>query len=186
MNGWTKTRPSPRTNYWISILGPTFWAMHHYCWALIGLHRAQMAGVPPVIRKGMLQSGVGDYTFVITNAAPGFVLLPEVYTRMGEAQLIKGDVGDAYNSFARARAIKPDYWPAYLRWAEFQLKWNRKAEAKKTLEEGLQYAPEAKPLLDLYRSLGGNPADVRPLAKAHEADDGDLSAPSPSAAGSSP
>jgi hypothetical protein len=158
MNGWSKARPSPRTGQWIGLMGDTFWAMHHYCWALVGLHRAQAAGVPPLTRKWLVKNAVDDYQFVIRNSTPDFVMLPEVFTRMGEAQLLMGEAGSAYGSFVRAREIKPDYWPPYVRWAEVLIKLNKKGEAKKLLEEGLRYSPNSKPLLEQYRLLGGDPA----------------------------
>jgi hypothetical protein len=27
-------------------MGKSFWAMHHYCWALVNLNRAQRASMP--------------------------------------------------------------------------------------------------------------------------------------------
>jgi tetratricopeptide (TPR) repeat protein len=163
MNGWSKARPSPRTDHWIGLMGETFWAMHHYCWAMIGLHRAQAAGVSAMDKKWLIKSAVEDYRFVIVNSTPDFVLLPDVYTRMGEAQLLMGDSGAAYDSFMHAREIKPDYWPPYIRWADVLIKINNKSEAKKLIEEGLRHAPDAKPLLDKYLALGGDPNAIHPI-----------------------
>lgn len=156
---------SPRAPYWVGLMGKTFWAVHHYCWALINLHRSQLPGVSATMRRGMLESVIGDYNYVIVNGTADFVLLPEILTRMGEAHMMLGNAGQAYEAFARARAVKPDYWPAYLRWAAVLEKSNQKAEAKKLIAEGLRHAPDAKPLLDQYRSLGGNPAEIKPLPK---------------------
>src|SRR6187455_2474722 len=61
MNGWTKTRPSPRTAHWIGLMGETFWAMHHFCWAMIQLHRAEAAGMPTRDRHWLIKQAVDDY-----------------------------------------------------------------------------------------------------------------------------
>lgn len=174
---------SPRAAHWVGLMGKSFWALHHYCWALINLHRAQAAGVPANAKRGALESVVGDYMYVVKNSTPNFVLLPEIYTRIGEAQLMLGNVGGAYDAFAQARALKPDYWPAYLRWAEVLIKSKQKAEAKALIAEGLSHAPNAKPLLDQYRLLGGNPAEIHPIAKAPQpAGSGDAASPAASSA----
>jgi tetratricopeptide (TPR) repeat protein len=172
MNGWSKTRPSPRTAHWIGLMGDSFWAMHHFCWAMVGLYRAQMPGLSPMTRSWLIKNAIDDYRFVVNNSTPDFVLLPEVYTRMGDAQLLLGDVGSAFESFARARALKPDYWPPYLRWADLLVKSNKKTEARDVIAEGLRYSPNAQPLLDKYVALGGNLQNVRHAAAAPAAASG--------------
>ena len=166
MNGWSKARPSPRTAHWISVMGENFWHMHHFCWAMIGLHRAQVAGLSPMNRQWLIKQAIDDYRYVIINSTSDFVLLPEIYTRMGDAQLLMGDAGGAYVSFMRAREIKPDYWPPYLRWADVLVKANKRAEARQLIEEGLRRAPDSKPLLDKYASLGGDAQAIRTLKKS--------------------
>ena len=42
---------SPRASYWVSLMGPSFWAMHHYCWALISINRSQRAGISVQVQK---------------------------------------------------------------------------------------------------------------------------------------
>jgi tetratricopeptide (TPR) repeat protein len=173
---------SPRAGHWVGLMGKNFWSLHHYCWAMINLRRAQMAGVPPMTRKGLLENVVSDCIYVVKNTAPDFVLLPEIHTRIGETQLLLNNTGAAYDSFAQARALKPDYWPAYLRWAEVLVKINQKGEAKKLIAEGLRHAPDAKPLIDEYRLLGGDPTSIRPISKETKPADGGAAAPAASAA----
>jgi tetratricopeptide (TPR) repeat protein len=185
MNGWSKSKPSPRTAHWIELMGESFWAMHHQCWAMIRIRRAQAPGVPPIIRKGMLQHSVGDFMFVINNSTPNFVLLPEIYTQLGDNYLLLGEPGAAYDAYTRARTIKPDYWPPYARWAEALVKAKQPAEAKALVAQGLRYSPEAKPLIALYRKLGGNPQEIQPIVKKvkapDQADDASPDAPAASA-----
>lgn len=155
--------PSPRAGYWIGLMGPTFWHMHHYCWALINVRRGQLPGVAPQFRRGHYESALGDYNYVVKNAPPDFVLLPEIFTRIGEANVALGNMAGAYDAFMKARSIKRDYWPPYLRWAEVLATSNQKSEARQVLAEGLKYSPNAKPLLDKYRQLGGDASAIRPV-----------------------
>jgi len=175
---------SPRAAHWVGMMGKSFWAMHHYCWALINIRRSQAAGVPPATRKYLLENAIADCTYVLQNSSADFILLPEIYTRIGETHLMLANPAPAYEAFAQARSIKPDYWPAYQRWAEVLIKSGQKAEAKKLVAEGLRHAPDAKPLLDQYRQLGGNPAEIRPIAKETPptVDSGSAASPAASAA----
>jgi tetratricopeptide (TPR) repeat protein len=175
---------SPRAGHWVGMMGKNFWHMHHYCWALINIRRSQAAGVQPTTRRYLLENAIADCTYVLQNSTPDFILLPEIYTRIGETHLMLANPAPAYEAFAQARSIKPDYWPAYQRWAEVLIKSGQKAEAKKLVAEGLRHAPDAKPLLDQYRQLGGNPAEIRPIAKETPptVDSGSAASPAASAA----
>lgn len=157
---------SPRAPYWVSLMGKGFWAVHHYCWGLANLRRAKALPMRSVIRAGILENVRGDYIYVFENTTPAFVLLPEVYTRMGEVELLLGNIAGAHDAYAQARNLKPDYWPAYSEWAEFLIKTNQKASAKKLVETGLSYAPDSRTLADLYRLLGGDPSSVAPVVIA--------------------
>lgn len=156
---------SPRAPYWVGLMGHSFWHIHHYCWGLTNLRRSQMPGVTPVIRQGTLQSVLGDYMYVVNNSPADFVLLPEIYTRIGDVHLLLGSTSQAYEAFMKAKALKPDYWPPYVRWAKVLAKSNQKAEARKLVAEGLRHSPGAKPLIDEYRLLGGDPGEIQPARK---------------------
>ena len=157
---------SPRSPYWVGLMGKTFWAMHHYCWGLIEVHRSRAAGLPQTVRDHLLSSAIGDYYYVIKNATPNFVMLPEIYLRIGEAQALKRDPIAALQSFAAARRIKRDYAPPYVRAAEVLEKIGRKNEAKALLAEGLGLMPDEPAVRSGFERLGGKIADVRPLAAA--------------------
>ena len=154
---------SPRAPHWVSLMGQGFWAVHHYCWALVNMRRAKSISTRSPLRVGTLEGVRADFVYVFENTKPNFVLLPEIYTRMGEVELLLGNVGGAHEAYGRARQLKPDYWPAYSEWAEFLIKTNQKAAAKQLIETGLSLAPDSKTLADLYRSLGGDPSSVQPV-----------------------
>lgn len=164
--GDSSSNTSPRAKTWVAMMGHTFWHLHHYCVGLVKRNRAMRAGVLPTERKAMLESAIGEYDYVLNNNTdPRFVLLPEIYTRVGEAQLLIANPGAADRAFSRARAIKPDYWPAYSHWADYLMQAGRQAEAKQLVKAGLQQAPYAKMLIEQYRLLGGKPSEIVPVVK---------------------
>ncbi len=156
--------PSPRANHWVSLMGPSFWDMHHYCWALLNMRRAAVTSSAQK-RKGLWESAAGDIQYVIKNSAPNFVLLPEILVTLGGVCVHLSNVSCAYESFLRSRTLKPDYWPAYSDWADVLIKSSQKSEAKALVKTGLGYVPDSKILQDQFRLLGGNFADIVPLAK---------------------
>jgi tetratricopeptide (TPR) repeat protein len=158
-------RTNPRGKYWISRMGPTFGAMHHYCWGLINMNRSRRAGVSENERKQQWETARGDFLYVIKHATPDFVLLPEIYTRLGEVELLRKNPGAANEAFAKARVLKPDYWPAYSHWAEFLMNIGRRPEALKIVSSGLAYSPDAKVLREQFRLLSGKASDIPKLAE---------------------
>ncbi len=151
---------SPRAPGWVAQMGNSFWAMHHYCWALINVHRARFPGVGAAQRRGLLESAIGDIGYVLKNSPPDFIMLPELYLRIGEISMLLGHTSQASDAYAKARELKPDYWPAYAQWAEVLIKLGMKDKAAVLLREGLSRMPQANVLQKLYRSIGGDPASI--------------------------
>lgn len=146
---------SPRAAHWIGLMGKTFWAAHHYCWALIKAQRAR-ATASPGARVAWLKSTISDINYVINFATPDFVLLPEVLTRLGEAYVSLEDYAAANEAFAKARGIKPDYWPPYVRWAEVLVRIGKKGEALELVEQVVKLNaddPEVKRQYDLIKAM---------------------------------
>lgn len=140
---------------WLSRLGPSFAHMHHYCWGQINYQRALRSGTPENTRRGLLNEVRIDYRYVTAAATPDFVLLPEIYSRLGEVELRLDMIRDADKSFTKARALKPDYWPAYSHWAEYLIAQGKRSEARKVVAAGLKYSPNSKVLLAQRRLLDG-------------------------------
>lgn len=156
---------SPRAASWVALMGKSFWHIHHYCWALINIRRAQQPLAPKDRKRAQLEDAMGDLKYVISNSPSDFVLLPEIYTWMGRVQ-VQLRQPEALEAFARARAQKPDYWPPYFHAAEFLKAQGHKDEAMKIVRAGLERVPKAKALLMLYGDLGGKPGDLpTPLTK---------------------
>ena len=156
--GWSQGyRESPRSGYWKSVMGETFWAMHHYCWAIVRLNRMDGQLMTANQRAHAYDAAVSDFQYVLNHAKPDFVLLPEIYWRMGDAQFKKGDIGAALNYFTRSREAKGDYWPAYAGLADVMAKATRRDEAIALLKEGLETAPGAAALQERLNKLQAGP-----------------------------
>lgn len=153
---------SPRAPGWVAMLGQGFWSLHHYCWALINLQRANRYGLTKLQRKGLFEEILTDYNYVLDRVDADFILLPEILTRAGEAELKLSRPERASAAFARARQVKPDYWPAYSQWIEYLIAKGHREEARELARQGLEIIPEAITLQKQYRLLGGDPATVLP------------------------
>lgn len=149
-------RTSSKGERWRALFGPTFAAMHHYCWGLINFNRAKDRRMPAQARQGLLESSINDYQYVLKFAPAGFPLLPEIYLRIGEAALELKTYDRAFEAFSLSRQTKPDYWPPYARWADALKALGKKGEALAHLELGLRLMPQERALIGPYEKLGGN------------------------------
>lgn len=157
---WFPDRYQTRATHWKNIMGKSFNAMHHYCWGLTNMNRARKASAKH--KTGLLEDVLNDFWYVIQQSPSEFVLLPEIYTRIGEVELMIKHPNKANDAFSKARNLKPDYWPAYTHWIEFLMQTRKRAEALELARSGLMYVPDARVLREQYRLLGGNPAEIPP------------------------
>jgi hypothetical protein len=152
------TRTSPRAAYWVSLMGPSFWHVHHYCWGLIKLERVMTPGTRKELRAGGLKNVAAEMKYVLRNGTPDFILRPEILVRLGDVLILDSEPSAAREAYASARRLKPDYWPAYTRWADVLAKLGLRRDALALLEEGLRIMPGEKALQQAYGRLGGNTA----------------------------
>ncbi len=162
---WDQYMVSPESKRWASILGKPFHAIHHYCWAQINMQRALRSGTPESTRMSLYKMVRDDYLYVIQRSTPEFVLLPEMMSRLGEVEVRLSLIREANQSFATARKLKPDYWPAYSHWAEYLIRTGKKTEAKSLVKTGLEYSPNSRVLREQFRLLGGDPSTIKPVSK---------------------
>jgi len=153
---------SPNAPEWVGLMGKSFWAMHHYCWALINLGRAQKPSMSAMQRQATREYAISDMQYVIENSTPDFIMLPEIFTKKGEVLLTLKRPLEARDAFAKARELKPDYWPPYFQWGGYLMRAGQKNEAREVVEAGLSFAPQSKALRGLLVELGGNPATIKP------------------------
>ena len=157
------TNRSPRASHWESLMGQSFWTMHHYCWAKINQRRIFAPGTDPKFRIGLLGGVIGDLGFVINNTPPDFIMLPEIYSALGEVELLRKNPAAANGHFNTARKLKPSYPPPYLLWSEYLLSTGKKDEAKALLKAGLEHNNSAVSLQVMYTKLGGDPKTIVPV-----------------------
>ena len=177
---------SPRASHWESLMGQSFWAMHHFCWAKINQRRIFAPGTDPKFRIVQLTGVINDYGYVIKNSPPDFVMLPEIYSSLGEIELLRKNPVAAGAHFYTARKLKPSYPPPYQMWSEYLISIGQKEAAKTLLKTGLEHNSTAMGLQALYRKLGGDPRAIVPVspstAAASQPNADIVAAPTPAAA----
>lgn len=141
---------------WRNRLGKDFMHIHHYCWGLVSLARAYKAGQTDAERKHRFGEAIQDFFFSIERTTPEFVLLPEMYSKAGQAYLGLQDEKNAEIAFKKAWEANPEYWPAYLWWAQRLMKQGKRHEALVVAEEGLKNSPGCKPLERLIAEMRGS------------------------------
>lgn len=145
--------PAPAQRRWVAAMGKTFWAIHHYCWAQIAANRAERAGTSRQARDSLLESAIADIRYVLAHSTPDFVLLPELYTRIGDYYVRLSRPVDAIQAYEMAMAKKADYWPPYVRMAEVLARIDRQVQAMALLEDGLKKMPDQPQLSQALQSL---------------------------------
>jgi tetratricopeptide (TPR) repeat protein len=180
-----QSRASPRAPYWLGLMGPSFWHHHHYCWGLLKVRRALGPGVRAELRTGGLQSAMGDFDYVVRNADPKFVMLPEIFLKMGDTYLLLGNYALAKDNYAFAARAKPDYWPAYVNWAAALERLGKKPEALTHIGVGLRLNPNEPVLRAQYTRLGGDLAALLATVKV-DAPPAERAAEAASSAGADP
>jgi tetratricopeptide (TPR) repeat protein len=147
---------------WQALLGPTFFAMHHYCWGLMKTNRGVLLAREPAVRTSYLGYSIREFDWVIQRAPEDFILLPEILNKKGEVLLRLGKGPLAMVALERASALKPDYWPPYAQMADFYKGTGDAAKAREILDKGLSFAPDAAALKRRLAELG----DVQARSKA--------------------
>jgi tetratricopeptide (TPR) repeat protein len=123
------------------MMGEDFFHVHHYCYGLRNLLHAQAAGENTPRGKDLLRRAQREFRYMFRTASPTMPLMPEIHLKDGEIHLKLGNLQEANLSFERARVLKPDYWPAYTRWADVLIGLKLHDPARKLLEEGLVHSP---------------------------------------------
>ena len=135
-----------QVDYWYATLGPTFHAMHHYCWGLMKTNRSVLLASERQAKIFYLESAITEFDYVITHASEDFVLLPEILTKKGENYIRLGRPWLAIPEFERAMELKPDYWPPYAHLSDHFKSTGDRERARELLTRGLSFAPDAKAL----------------------------------------
>jgi tetratricopeptide (TPR) repeat protein len=140
---------------WYSIMGPSYNHMHHYCWGLMKINRANLFTRTQQFRLFYLEDSVKEFDYVIRNATPDFVMLPEILTKKGEVLVRLGRGALGILDLLRAIELKPDYWPPYAPLSDYYKEIGDLAKAREVLEKGLSASPNAKALMQRLAELDG-------------------------------
>lgn len=151
--------------HWRTLMGPSYEAMHHYCWGLMKLHRATILSPDATTRRFYFGSAADEFDYVLRNARPDFAMLPEIHTKRGEALLGTGRAPQATAEFERAIELKPDYWPPYARLSDYYKSTGDLTAARRTLERGLARVPDAKALMRRLKELDDDKSMLTGSAK---------------------
>jgi hypothetical protein len=148
---------SPRSDKWTGLFGSDFWHMHHICRAMYHEQRSRIGVLSAKERAESVSRALGDYEYILQNCSSRMILMPEVYYRIGELRLKFNDPVRAGEAFLTARRLKPDYWPAYVRWADQLISLRLTDQALALIQEGLSHSPHQPELLQRLKDLGGQP-----------------------------
>jgi tetratricopeptide (TPR) repeat protein len=148
-------RDTPRGRYYVASLGSALDDIHHYCRGLRDMMFARTLSLRADHKRDLWLRATQEIDYVIGKNPPTLVLMPELYYRRGEAMIELGQLNDAQISFEKSRGLKPDYWPAYTRWADYLIDVKRTADARALIEEGLKHAPDNPELKQRMARLSG-------------------------------
>ena len=153
---YTKYFSLERTRQWQSAFGSNYINYHHYCWSLVSIARAYRPSSSYGPRTSIARLAIADINYIIERATSDFILLPEIYTKQGEAYLLLRDDRNAEMAFRKAWEINPAYWRPYVWWGQRLLQLGRLREARLVVEEGLKNAPGTKALDQLSKDINSS------------------------------
>lgn len=142
-----------RAQQWKDAFGSNnFQHFHHYCWSLVAIAQAY-SSTAIGSRLSLATGAIRDIEYVLERSSSDFVLLPMIYTKLGEAYLLARDDRNAEAAFRKAWEVDPSYWRPYVWWAGRLKQRGKTREALAVAEEGLKNAPGTKSLQNLIRDL---------------------------------
>jgi tetratricopeptide (TPR) repeat protein len=148
------TIASPEFKMWAERLGNDFEHTHHYCLGLVGLSRYQRARSPQD-KTHYLQSAVGDFSYMVRNAKPTYVLMSDVYLQRGLAYSLLKRNAEAIGDMYKALELNPRTAKGYNMLSDIYVGMNDKSRALDIVTTGLQNNPSSTSLQARYRALGG-------------------------------
>lgn len=128
---------------WQTLMGKAFESIHHYCWGLMKLNRANLLARDQQTRLFYWGDAVREFDYVLQYAPDDFALKPELLTKKGEALFRLGKGPQGVIELEQAIQSKPDYWPAYIMLSNHYENAGDLAKARETLQIALSHAPEA-------------------------------------------
>lgn len=156
---------SPEAQAFIRQFGFDNWLhMHHYCYALNFVSRAQKAGNTRD-RNSQLQLAVADYNYVLRGTKPDFWMRPQLYLELGRLHVRLNRQVEATEAFKAAIHSNPSYQAAYIALIDQLRRNGDRGQAREIAELGLRHLPDAERLQSLYLELGGKRPFPEPISK---------------------
>lgn len=138
---------------WRAFFGPTFEALHHYCFAIMKTNRAVLLARDSQTKQFYLSDSIREFDYVLDRAPQDFVLLPEILSKKGENLIRLKRAPTAVVEFERAASLKPDYWPPFAHLSDYYVSIGDTAKARESLQRGLQGSPDAPALRRRLKEL---------------------------------
>lgn len=149
---------------YVAIYGKSYYHFHHYCWALNTENNAWKTH-DKFLRKSKLNYALGDIQYILERSEPSFVYLPDIYNAQARILFSLRRYAEAAIALRKAIVAKPDYVPAIARLSDYYADNGDKAQAIKTLEEGIDNTEKATTLIKKLKKLGktytGTPGNAR-------------------------
>ena len=147
---------------WYGVMGRTFDAMHHYCWAIMKTNRALLLARDNQTKFFYLRAAIEDFNYVLRFAKPDFIMMPELLTKKGENLIGIGRSAEGISELEHAMESKPDYWPPYAALSDYYESTGNVAKARELLEKALTFAPDTKALTRRLAELEGAKGKKKP------------------------
>lgn len=151
---------SPQRKHWEDKIGPSFSALHHYCWAKINMNRWRLQGGRGKFRDEHLRTFVEDLEYALRHSGTDSPLLPEIRTSLVEAELLRDNAREAVLHLQEALRLKDDYVRPYYVWGEYLLTTKQTAAARDFLRTGLEKVGPDSRLQEMFLAVGGDPKSV--------------------------
>jgi tetratricopeptide (TPR) repeat protein len=120
---------------------------HHYCWALVWANRGYFRQETDSYPADYYYSvGIADLGYVLQNSQPTCSLIPDMHTKAGEWEALRGRPKEAEERFRKAIGIKPTHSQAYVGLSDLFESLEKNDAAIAVLQLGIKTNPTSSVL----------------------------------------
>lgn len=156
---------SPEYKLWAARLGRDFEHTHHYCNGLRFLNRYYASNVARD-RKFYLKEAEGNLSYMVANANPHYVLMPDVYLKRATVYTLRKEYSSAMVDLIAAIELNPKAYRASDMLARLYLNIKLPQKALEVISEALRHNPNSTLLQKHYLELGGKLPYPKPYESA--------------------
>lgn len=150
-----RLRRTPAYDQWRKSLGVDYEHTHHYCMGMIYLNRYPSLRTDKA-KRSTLNDAMGNLSYMISHASPGYSLMPDVYFSRAQAFAYRDEIAGALNDLLKAIELNPKMTRAYVLAADLLIKSKQSEKALKLVTTGLRENPDHRALQRVYDQLGGS------------------------------